>query len=138
MLRLSKFERNDCIFNQVSEQTKLTKWGNIDLESHCSNSEELLAIFDNDTLIGYIHIEDVTEKWAPESPEFGITKFFIFPAYQKKGYGKKAALALFEKKKTEGYTNIIMQVEQGIRPFWDNVIASQEFFLKENINLIDI
>ncbi|ARB76454.1 GNAT family N-acetyltransferase [Pasteurella multocida] len=135
MINLSKFERNDDIFNQVSEKTKLTKWVNIDPKSPYTE-EELLAILENNTLIGYIHIDDVTEFEHPK--KFGITKFFIFPEFQNKGYGKKATLELFKKKNSEGYTDVIMQVEQHILPFWENVINSQKYFPKKNIDLIPI
>lgn len=139
MLNLSKFKRNDSIFNQVGEKTKLTKWVNIDPKSPFCNSEELLAIFDDDTLIGYIHVEDVTTEWNKFKPKrFGITKFLIFPEFQKKGHGKEAALALFNKQKSEGYTNIIMQVESNVLLFWLEVLSSQKLFLKENIELIEI
>ncbi|MCW9732912.1 GNAT family N-acetyltransferase [Avibacterium sp. 20-15] len=135
MIRLSNFYRNDDIFKKVSEQVKSTKWINIDSISPFSREEELLAIYYKEELIGYIHIEDVTED---TQKCFGITKFFIFPNFQNQGYGKEAALALFKKQSEEGYTNIIMQVENknSIQNFWKKVITLQELFNEENIEII--
>ena len=74
-------------YERCNEELSNFRWREIDYIR--LGESKLFSIYDNHTLVGFTHV--ILMDNYDDSKDGELYKIFIFPKYQKKGYGKKAA-----------------------------------------------
>ena len=118
-MSVSIIEMSERDFEICNEELSSFRWRYIDFQP--SGEPLLFSIYSEQHLVGYVHI--ILMKNAPDEVADGeLYKIFIFPKYQKKGYGKKAAKLAIDWI-YQNCDELYLEVVDDVIDFWDKILG---------------